>query len=198
MSGGMGSIGASLNPFAAITAATLGPVTDYFQTQAQNQQNEHMFNKAVQVERENWNMQNQYNRPDEMMKRLEDAGINPQMVAGQFANSRASDIGTPAPPHMGKMSPVDLASYQQVLNAQAGNKLTRSQTEKIAQETRKAKADADITEHVRDVYKKTGTIPGDAPWIRSGGRVFDFLQEFGEKRREENMKRPIHLEGGDK
>jgi len=198
MSGGMGSIGASLNPFAAITAATLGPVTDYFQTQTQNQQNEHMFNKAVTIERENWNIQNAYNSPAEAMKRLEAAGINPQMVAGQVANSRASDIGTPPPPHMGKMSPVDLASYQQVLNAQAGNKLTRSQTDKIAQETRKAKADADITEHVRDVYKKTGTIPGDAPWIRSGGRVFDFLHEFGEKRREENLKRPIHIEGGDK
>lgn len=43
-----------------------------------------------------WNMQNEYNSPKNQIKRLVEAGLNPNLAYGQLSSSNAGDVGTPA------------------------------------------------------------------------------------------------------
>lgn len=42
-----------------------------------------------------WNMQNEYNSPKSQIKRLVEAGLNPNLMYGQMSSSNAGDIGSP-------------------------------------------------------------------------------------------------------
>lgn len=42
-----------------------------------------------------WNMQNEYNTPKNQVKRLLEAGLNPNLAYGQLSSSNAGDVGTP-------------------------------------------------------------------------------------------------------
>ena len=56
------------------------------------------FNMAQiqnQWARENWNMQNQYNTPQNQMARFKEAGLNPHLIYGQGNPGNAQSIQTP-------------------------------------------------------------------------------------------------------
>lgn len=63
-----------------------------------------------------WNMQNAYNHPKEQMKRLQEAGLNPNLIYGESttgATGQAGDIGRPDKPDF--RNPLsEITAYQDV------------------------------------------------------------------------------------
>lgn len=56
-----------------------------------------MFDKNVQVNRENWEMENLYNSPEAQMQRLKKAGLNPNLVYGNGATAMGGSIDGSSP-----------------------------------------------------------------------------------------------------
>ena len=71
-----------------VTGLLQAPFNYLFQSLAAKRQNE--------MQKEWWNMQNEYNSPKSQMKRMMEAGLNPNLIYGQMASSNAGDVGTPA------------------------------------------------------------------------------------------------------
>lgn len=68
---------------------------------------EKMYNKQVEDNRKNWEMQNEYNKPSAQMKRLAEAGLNPNLVYGTGAvgNSASVPAGSSLPSYHSTMVP---------------------------------------------------------------------------------------------
>jgi len=134
-----------------------------------------MFNRDAQSEANSdsvklWREQSAYNTPINQMKRLEEAGLNPNLAYGQIADSKAS-----TPPQRGAVKydqpHFNLADYAQVRNMQEQNKLIRAQAFG-------AEADAKLKAHVAEYYKSTNSVPGDPPWFRSAVRAKGLIGDY--------------------
>lgn len=112
--------------------------------------NERMFERGRDTDRENWNMQNEYNLPKNQMARLRDAGLNPSLIYGGGATTTAQSVpGAGSTSYKDeafqidkgvigdtigniqsiKTNPVQESILQQNLkNAEAVEQLTRAQT----------------------------------------------------------------------
>lgn len=76
-----------------------------------------------------WKMQNAYNHPTAQMQRLQEAGLNPNLIYGDSvsgATGRADSIGTPDKPHF--ENPVqDIGLYQNLTRTRAQTNLLETQ-----------------------------------------------------------------------
>ena len=84
----MKNLGIAGTVTSGVTSLLQTPLNYLFQSLAAKRQNE--------MQKEWWNMQNEYNSPKEQMKRMMEAGLNPNLMYGQMASSNAGDVGTPA------------------------------------------------------------------------------------------------------
>lgn len=85
--------------------------------QWQQQENERAFQRDIQM----WNMQNQYNSPEAQRKRLEDAGMNPQLafgngIQGSVGNADSSPKYNPAQAITPDLQPYNLGSGSDISN----------------------------------------------------------------------------------
>lgn len=114
-----------------------------------------------------WKMQNEYNHPKNQMARLQEAGLNPNLVYGQGisgATGLAGDVGRPERAQFD--SPVrDITRFQDVRlrtaqtdNVQSQNTvnqqkaaLTSAQTANEIQKGRKSKVSAELAEELKSV-----------------------------------------------
>ncbi|AXF52010.1 MAG: DNA pilot protein [Microviridae sp.] len=103
--------------------------------------NREMFEKQGQRELEYWRLQNEYNSPIAQMQRLQDAGLNPNLVYGNGATAEGGPLragGAPSAPNF-KASNYDFSNVvDQVLavkQRQAGIKLTEAQADAVRQNT---------------------------------------------------------------
>lgn len=72
----------------AITTAMSGIFAGR-QNKLQRQHEANMYQQAQKDNLANWNMQNEYNSPAQMMARLKAAGMNPNLAYGEFSAGRA-------------------------------------------------------------------------------------------------------------
>ena len=101
---------------------------------------------------ENWNMQNAYNHPSQQMKRLEEAGLNPNLVYDKGASTTASSL--PAAPSVGQYPRINYTQYAQMLNNQildnaikvAGIEKTQQETSNLSTYQRNLQLDGDLKE----------------------------------------------------
>jgi len=72
------------NNMSLLKAASIaaGPVSGIVGSLIQNRANRKAQDRAYDRNKEMWNLQNQYNSPGEQMKRLKDAGLNPNLAYG--------------------------------------------------------------------------------------------------------------------
>lgn len=104
-----------------------------------------MYQRQVDENVRFWQMQNEYNSPEMQMARLQNAGLNPNLVYGTGATAMGSNITAPAssgnvPRQAGKYA--DLGSIAQ----QAfGTKLLQAQIRREEAEADKSEAEASIT-----------------------------------------------------
>lgn len=128
-----------------------------------------------------WREQTAYNTPTANMQRLREAGLSPQLAYGQVAESRMASAPTmQAPsfeaPKVQPVPPPSLSDFQQVVNMQAANKLTRAQTEKVQFEAARAEADASYAAYENKVLQAAGTIKSDTMPVKTIGRVGDAIK----------------------
>lgn len=73
----------------------VGSVFNYFGQKRQGRLNrlhqQNMANDAYSKDVEMWNMQNEYNKPVNQMKRFEEAGLNPNLIYGKGTPGNAQD-----------------------------------------------------------------------------------------------------------
>lgn len=102
---------------------------------------ERMFNRQVEVNRENWQMENEYNLPSAQMQRLKDANLNPYLMYGEGGSGLTSQgsIGNPTAPS-GAQAQVHFTNpFLDALQA----KLATAQVDKLEAETQKTKSETD-------------------------------------------------------
>lgn len=127
-----------------------------------------------------WNAQNEYNLPSNQMKRLEDAGLNPNLVYGHGTNTLAS---SPSPTSQASVPnyQVDfltaLNAYQDLRqkdattqNLRAQAQVIRAQQREIDARTANVAADTAIKQHNYGIVKGTPLFVGENGWISTGIR----------------------------
>jgi len=146
---------------------------NYLSQQDTNQANNALQDKANQQNVSLWERQTAYNTPIENMKRLEAAGLNPQLAYGQIAESKMSqapDMAAPhyeAPKNPGPGLLDALATYSQVINAQELNK--------------KLRLDNEYTAYENKYLKGNNLIKSDWNILKAGGRVGNYIQSAGDR-----------------
>ncbi|QXP44161.1 MAG: DNA pilot protein [Arizlama microvirus] len=130
-----------------------------------------------------WKEQTAYNAPEAQMQRLKAAGLNPNLVYGQIAESKMSSPPSIPMPDINSARveapklDLNIADYQQVKNMQSMNQINHVEIMKRKAEAQGAQADAELKEHMTNYYKRTGLVPGESGWIRNIGRVYDYLKQ---------------------
>lgn len=89
---------------AGISAATgvakglIGSLMQNRENQKQRNYEQYMYNVNLSDQRKNWEMENMYNTPAMQMKRMKDAGLNPNLMYGApQSGGNAGQIGAPSP-----------------------------------------------------------------------------------------------------
>lgn len=139
-----------------------------------------------------WEEQTAYNAPEAQMKRLEAAGLNPNLVYGQIAESRASsppamqsaDMAAPSVEptrydySLKPMGDNPIAEYQQTKNLQALNGLTNMKIEQV-----KADAESSVAESKYNKWKfkfmEDNKMLSNNPIMNIGNRGLDLLDYMG-------------------
>lgn len=95
-----------------------------------------MYERSVNVNRENWRMANEYNSPQQQMQRLRDAGLNPNLVYGDGATATGDTIQQSAPqqwnpenPGKGALPPGLIMGMYQMQQMAAQTNLTKEKIE---------------------------------------------------------------------
>lgn len=126
-------------PAAALLGAAATVVGSGINAFSQNRTNK----KSRKFQEEMWNKTNAYNHPKQQMQRLQEAGLNPNMVYGQSssgATGQASMASNPnyKAPEYGNMAQAGIEGAGSVLQAQqtsANTELQRAQTQETMQDT---------------------------------------------------------------
>lgn len=169
-----GFVGANKLVFSAIPG-----VGNYLSQQEANAENKRLVEKTNAANLDLWNRQNAYNTPVEQMKRLEAAGLSPQLAYGQVADSKAGSAPSMEAPQVeparirGEDLVSTLAMYQQVLNAAEANKGIRYENAMKAE-------NAKYLKYENKYLMDHGLIKGDNQFLKSGGRVGDYVRSFNE------------------
>lgn len=82
-----------------------------------------------EMNRENWDIQNEYNLPKNQIQRLKDAGINPVLAYHNSAD--ASNAGPMQPAQVGKPFSLDMQTIGNALNQVFGALIQRKQLESL-------------------------------------------------------------------
>lgn len=117
-------------------AAALGSAATSGAVNATANRRAYKWTRRLQDEQNRWNlqtwaMQNAYNKPSAMMKRYEDAGVNPMLVTGQGSGGNA-----------GSVAPASSVQFQDQLRGDFGINAAINVLSQLAQ-LKKIKADTD-------------------------------------------------------
>lgn len=111
-----------------------------------------MFDKQGQRELEYWHLQNKYNLPAEQMKRLQDAGLNPNLVYNNGADAQSATLKAGGAPSMpSQMSEaIDFSSIAQTALAtkqiEANINKTQAEADRLRQDTAIGRFDLEARE----------------------------------------------------
>lgn len=140
-----------------------------------------MWEKQGQRELEYWHMQNQYNLPIEQMKRLKDAGLNPNLVYGSGADAQAAPLRAGGAPNMpSQMSEaIDFSSIAQMALAtkqiQANIDRTQAETDRIRQGTAIGQFEL---EAMREIGQSRFTKALEAKTVNATNQDVKAIREF--------------------
>ena len=130
---------------------------------------EKMMEWEVNANRQNWQMQNEYNHPKQQMQRLKEAGLNPNLVYGNGAVATGGQISSASGRSpQGQAPQFDLggivsgyldaeAKKVQIDNANEVNKNLK--TERALKEAQINKTNQDVINNVWDLSRRQGLAP---------------------------------------
>lgn len=180
-------------------AQLVGSGINYFSQRETNESNVEMQSQAnamnSSIAQENrdfqykmWKEQTAYNSPQAQMTRLQAAGLNPNLVYGQIAESKMSappatpiahyDAAKLEAPGVGDVNPV--AIYQQVKNMQALNALQNTQLVKEKAAAISAASNAQYDVYSNTEAMKRGVTKYDTPIVRTGRALGDIFNRISD------------------
>jgi len=130
---------------------------------------EKMMQWEVNANRQNWQLQNEYNHPKQQMQRLKEAGLNPNLVYGNGAVATGGQISSASGRSpQGQAPQFDLggivsgyldaeAKKVQIDNANEVNKNLK--TERALKEAQINKTNQDVINNVWDLSRRQGLAP---------------------------------------
>lgn len=172
---------------------------NYFSQMETNQDNLRMqretnaMNSSIAQENRDWNYkmwkeQTAYNSPTEQMSRLKAAGLNPNLVYGQIAESKMSappsspiaDMGAAKfeAPKVGDLNPV--GAYQQVKNMDALNQVRNADVKTAKAQAENVESNKDYTIWENAELKRRGILKSDSTPVKTLGALNDILKPIGE------------------
>lgn len=130
-----------------------------------------------------WKKQADWNSPVNQMKRLAEAGLNPNLVYG---NGGVSNTITSAPkmdPYKFGSLPDGLLVRQQILNGEKQRELLQAQidneknkTPLLKENARSKQLDNDYKEFENQYYRETGTVKGGYPIVKGLAQGYYWLK----------------------
>lgn len=139
-----------LGAILGFSQSVMGQANQQKQNELQRQYEMAMYEKQKKDRIEFWNMENQYNTPVMQMKRLKDAGLNPNLVYGNGATATGGNIQAPEA-KVSDLSSNSAPYYQMGANAISGAiselynlRLMDAQTEKTREEALTQKSIRDL------------------------------------------------------
>lgn len=181
--------------FSGVTDLVNGYVNNYYNKKAAKKQ----FDYQMAM----WEANNAYNTPAEQMKRLREAGLNPNLVYGGGSATHTATMASAPKVEPGRFgfNSDSILKHQQsdifnkeLLNLEETNKLIKAQTlaqlaaaGKSKADADKSEADAEVKTKNAEIYKNTGINPDKvdgftatvASWANSiAGAYQDIEQGF--------------------
>lgn len=129
-----------------VAAAAISAGASMLNNAVSNAQSKKLMQKQFHYQKKMWQMENEYNKPINQMARLQEAGLNPNLVYGSGATATGGDMGSVSQPSVKSLDidPLgDMASYQSIMNMMSQEKQTIDATKNQNELT---KADLDIKE----------------------------------------------------
>lgn len=164
-----------------------GVLNNYYNRKAQSKQNDVQFQM--------WQMNNAYNSPVSVMQRLEEAGLNPNLVYGNGGASYQATMPTAA-----KRAPSDFnigsgfspVTFQQLENMEAQNDLISQQGKNAKVQEKILKNQNRIAKKDADIYEDTGVRPGDSAEKTIVRKASDALNELANDVKQHNFFDVMH------
>ena len=169
LSGGLGAITGALSGLAS------GALNNYYNKKAQSAQNE--------VQWQMWQANNDYNSPQSVMSRLEEAGLNPNLVYGNGGASYQATMPTAskrAPAGFDINAGFNPVTFQQLENMEAQNDLIGQQGRNAKVQEQILKNQNRIAKKDADIYESTGIRPGDSAEKTIMKKVGEFINQVKE------------------
>lgn len=172
---------AGINASASVTTTAMTNAANKEIAEKTNAQQYKMWQEQMQHDVDMWNMQNQYNSPEEQMKRLEQAGINPLMLDGSIptGNAQQSAGGQTPPQFVAPTMQAPQLDFTSLSNAY-----------KNFADARKADSESGLLEFQLDSIKEL-SLQGMNPEVI---KTKIMLEEYN-KARKENKYLPQFLDG---
>ena len=129
-----------------VAAAAISAGASMLNNAYSNAQSKKMMEKQFSYQKKMWEMENEYNKPINQMARLQEAGLNPNLVYGNGATATGGDMGSVSQPSVKPLDidPLsDMANYQSIMNMMSQEKQTIDATKNQNELT---KADLEIKE----------------------------------------------------
>lgn len=165
LSGGAGALGNMLGAYVGYRGQQSANQANIEIARQTNLANERLANIGNQQELRMWNMANAYNHPVEQMKRLKEAGLNPNLIyGGSSGGASGSASGVPkvhVPQYIktevqNELESIARQNFMTMLNQYANMKKTEVQTDNLTREL-DIKAQALINKQLEAAYQRTKT-----------------------------------------
>lgn len=136
-----------------IGSAGIGATSSLVNSFVSNAQSKKLMAKQFHYQKKMWQMENEYNKPVNQMARLQEAGLNPNLVYGNGATALGGSMGSVSQPSAAGLdiNPInDMSNYQSIVNMMEQEKQIGATTTQIKENTKNqndlTKADLQIKE----------------------------------------------------
>lgn len=136
-----------------IGSAGIGATSSLVNSFVSNAQSKKLMQKQFHYQKKMWEMENEYNKPVNQMARLQEAGLNPNLVYGSGATALGGSMGSVSQPSAAGLdiNPInDMSNYQSIVNMMKQEDQIGATTTQIKDNTKNqnaiTKADLQIKE----------------------------------------------------
>lgn len=134
-------------------SAAIGAGSSLVNSFVSNAQSKKLMAKQFHYQKKMWQMENEYNKPVNQMARLQEAGLNPNLVYGSGATALGGSMGSVSQPSAASLdiNPInDMSNYQSIVNMMKQEDQIGATTTQIKDNTKNqnalTKADLQIKE----------------------------------------------------
>lgn len=169
-----GAVGSLFGPTGTAVGYGIGSAAESsYQSNRQDKYNKKAFNRQNSAQWDFWNANNDYNSPKSQMQRLEEAGLNPNLVYGNGAATHQATMATAGKSASATYSlqGMPLTDFYQLENMEAQNQNLFAQNRNLKHQEQVISEQARAERLRNDFFEQHGYYPptGNAPFGSSFG-----------------------------